>query len=112
METKETTKINVNVLYFKLKKLSTTQIRLLALIEEVTLHRGNFTLTDQEIAEVFGYTNKRQCQFYIKDLCDKGIISRYQYGFYDHSRKEKSGFVKKRNITINYDKLESYLNEL
>jgi len=98
------------VIYFQIKKLSTTQIRLLALIEEYTKHRGNFTLTDKEISQIFGYKTKRQPQYYIKDLCDKGIISRCQYGFYDHSRETKSGFVKRRNITINYDVLENYLN--
>ena len=104
------TTIKTPIIYFQIKKLSTTQIKLLALIEEYTNHRGNFTLTDKEIAQIFGYTTKRQPQYYIKDLCDKGIISRCQYGFYDHSRQKKAGFVKRRNITINYDVLENYLN--
>jgi len=102
--------ITIDPRFFLIKGLSTTEIRLLALIEDFTKHRGNFTLTDRELGELFDYTGHRQIQKYIKDLDDKGIIYRYSYGFYDHSRKYKSGFVKRRNIKINYDILENLID--
>jgi len=101
--------IKINPTYFVKKKLSTFQIKLLALIEEYNNNGVRFTLNDDEIAQIFNYKSKRQPQVYIKDLSDRGIITRNSYGTYVHSRPEKSGFVKQREIKINYDVLDSLI---
>jgi len=108
----ETTTINIDPRLFQVRSFSTRQIQLLALIDDYSQNGCKFTLRNKDLHLIFNEEiGIRQIQYLIADLVKKGVLKSTRYGFRDHTNYYKRHFVVKRRLEINYDILETLIDE-